>query len=141
MDIKKDINSILKVWAEDVKDEIGKKIVDTRTVDSGDLLRSVKYTIVEDKVRFTMLRYGQYTDEGKPIGQNWITDPKKQKAPRNFFRKVILNNEDDLATLLDEQLGDRVEDEIANVFDVRGRNFKSSSKTQKRTGRTTRIRR
>ena len=136
-----EIRDILIKWAEGVKDDIQKKIVDTRTVDSGDLLRSVNYTLANNnKVRFTMLRYGKYTDEGKPVGRNWIKDPRKEPAPRNFFRKVIEMSEDDLATILDNAFTDEIESELNDAFNVRGRNFNSTTRSEtQRTGRTSRI--
>ncbi len=135
-----ELREVLKKWAEGVKDDISKKIVDTRTVDTGDLLKSINYTLTnENKVRFTMLRYGVYTDEGKPIGRNWIKDPRKEPAPRKFFRKVIENSEDDLAKILDDMFSEEIESELNNAFNVRGRNFKSTASGTKRTGRSTKI--
>jgi hypothetical protein len=107
---KIDINKGLLKWGNDVKKKIKQRIVDTDTIDTGDLLKSIEFkhprysgSNKEWFVDFSMLDYGKYTD--LPPSKGGSSRIKKSPVPpRNFFHSLI---EDEL-----DNLGDYIEDDI-----------------------------
>jgi hypothetical protein len=96
------INKSLKKFAIDTKREIENDIIRKNVIDTGDLLRSIKYLQVGSFISFSMLDYGKFVDEG--------TDFIK---PRKFFNDVINEMSDELEDYL---LGD-VELEIEKAVE------------------------
>ena len=102
---KIDISKGLKSWAEQTKTKIEKKIVDTDTIDTGALLKSIVYKTPSYSgssktwfVDFSMLWYGKFTDEPNSRVK------KQPKPPREFFNKLIEDESD--------KIEDYIEDEI-----------------------------
>jgi len=103
--MKKILKNILIDWAEKTKDDIVDKIIKEGAVDTGQLRDSIDYDIKEKSglysVKFEMVEYGQFVDEGT-----------KYIRPREFFNKVIERNEEDLINDIEDDLGDFIEKEL-----------------------------
>lgn len=106
---KIDINKGLTKWANETENLIRYRILETNTVDTGDLYDSVGSRVAysggtgEWTVNFTMLDYGKFTD--LPPGKGGSSFIKKEPVPpRNFFHKVIKDQ--------DRKLEDYIEDDI-----------------------------
>jgi hypothetical protein len=96
----------LQLYGRTVQSRIENKIVETDTIDTGDLLRSIKYYQIGNYIQFSMLDYGKFTDEGTI-----------RIKPRKFFNEVI----DDSADLLEQMIFRDLELEIDRVFEASGR--------------------
>jgi hypothetical protein len=88
---KIEVRKSLENWSKEVKRKIEERIRTTDTIDTGALLKSIKYEYPKYSgsnkewfVEFSMLDYGKYLDD-KPNPR-----VKKQPVPpRHFFEKVI----------------------------------------------------
>ena len=92
---------LLRRWAESVKGEIKQQIIATDTIKTGNLLRSADYTQQGERIQFSMLDYGVFTDEGT-----------RRIAPRNYFGAIIESRTSDLERDIDRS----VENQIDRVF-------------------------
>jgi hypothetical protein len=92
---------LLRRWAESVKGEIKQQIIATDTIKTGNLLRSADYTQQGERIQFSMLDYGVFTDEGT-----------RNIAPRYFFDAIIRARTIDLERQVDREL----EEQIDRVF-------------------------
>lgn len=101
------LNKSLRNWAFITTDNIRKRIIETDTIDTGDLLASIRYIQSGNFIQFSMLDYGKYTDEANPRVK------KRPRPPRNFFNKVIEN----MSNELDEYLLGDVELEIEKMLE------------------------
>lgn len=101
------VNKSLRNWAFITTNKIRERIIFTDTIDTGDLLASIKYIQSGNFVRFTMLDYGKYTDEPNPRVK------KRPRPPRNFFNKVI----EDMGNELEDYLLGDVELEIEKAVE------------------------
>lgn len=76
--MKRKLKRRLENFGTRTTDSIRKKIKKTDTIDTGALLKSIDFDITKKGVEFSMLDYGQYTDEGT-----------SKIKPRKFFNEVI----------------------------------------------------
>lgn len=55
-------------YGQDTVDKIRQRIIDTETIDTGQLLNSINFTVTPNAnsfvIDFSMMEYGRYTDEG-----------------------------------------------------------------------------
>jgi hypothetical protein len=92
---------LLRRWAESVKGEIKQEIIRTDTIKTGNLLRSADYTQQGERIQFSMLDYGKFTDEGT-----------RKITPRNYFAPIIERRTADL----EREIGMELEEQIDRVF-------------------------
>lgn len=85
MTLEEKILAELNNFGETVSGLIREEIVSTKTVDTGDLLRSVSYKVDPEtlKLDFSMLEYGIYTDEGTQYikARKFFTQTIRDKLP------------------------------------------------------------
>lgn len=105
MATKLELRRSLTKWSSDTRNKIRQRIVETDTIDTGDLLRSIESSQPRFSgssgwyIDFSMLDYGKYTD---------LYNPRVKKLPvppRNFFFKLI---ENEMEKLEDEMYDDIV---------------------------------
>lgn len=70
--------TILKKFGDETVALVQKDIKSKRLIKTGDLLRSISYTISGQSIDFDMIYYGEYLDKGT-----------KYIYPRNFFNEII----------------------------------------------------
>lgn len=102
---KIDVKKSLSRWGKDVKKKIEQRIIETDTIDTGNLLRSIEFDSPRYSggsgtwfVDFSMLDYGKYTD---------LRNPRVKKLPippRNFFFKLIEDEADNLEDYLFDEI-------------------------------------
>lgn len=102
---KIDIRRSLIEWAKDTQTLIKDRIVMTDTIDTGALLKSIRYINPEYGgsqrkwfIDFEMLDYGKYTDEYNPRVK------KEPVPPRNFFKESIKVMGERLEEYIDEEI-------------------------------------
>jgi hypothetical protein len=104
-------NKSLRNWAFVTTNKIRNRIIETDTIDTGDLLASIKYIQSGNFIQFSMLDYGKYTDNPNPRVK------KTPRPPRNFYNKVI----DDMGDELEDYLLKDVELEIEKALEKSGK--------------------
>lgn len=104
-------NKTLRKWSNDTKNKIRNRIIETDTIDTGDLLASIQYIQVGSFISFSMLDYGKYTDNPNPRVK------KTPRPPRNFFNKII----DDMGDELENVLLPDVQFEIEKALEKSGK--------------------
>lgn len=103
MTIEEKILAELERFGKEVTTLIEEKIIDTKTIDTGDLLRSVSYRVDPETVKldFSMLEYGTYTDEGT-----------KYIKARKFFKQTIQDNLPDLRDNIAKIIASSIVEEV-----------------------------
>jgi len=104
-------NKSLRNWAFVTTEKIRERIIVTDTIDTGDLLASIRYIQSGNFVRFSMLDYGKFTDGPNPRVK------KRPRPPRNFFNKVI----DDMGNELEDYLFAEIEFTIDKALEKSGK--------------------
>jgi len=119
-----DIKKIFDEWGKDTVLAIQAILTAQRNVANGNLRKSIKYTLGENFVQFTMDEYGKYVDEGTkphwaPIApfKKWASAKglkpqtayavrasiaKKGTKPHRFFTTIIEKEIERLLPKLDE---------------------------------------
>lgn len=89
------VSKTLRKFAIDTKREIENDIVRKNVIDTGRLLRNIKYYQVGNFIQFSMVDYGKFVDEGTRNADGTV-----RIRPRKFFNEVIDNMSDELEDYL-----------------------------------------
>ena len=69
---------VLKKFGDEVVEAVKRDIQSKKLIKTGDLYKSISYTISGQSIDFEMIYYGKYLDQGT-----------KYIYPRNFFKPII----------------------------------------------------
>lgn len=106
--------------AEIIAERLGAGILKYNVEETGDLLRSLDWKVIENEIHILYNYYGMFPDMGVGKGQPLYSNSGKRK-PKPWYNKIIHREIMRLTELMAKNVGLRAVDVTANVTELRSR--------------------